>query len=267
MGKAITWALFIILLLQIYSTSTSATTPNDEVSASAWDYLSLYDCIYDPHHDYNCEHIDVAQDGTAYHTTVQAAVDSIPARNSWRVKIFIRAGTYREKVNIPSNKSHISFIGDGIGKTILTWNDNASSKGPNGKPLGTSGSASTTIESEYFCAKGITFENTAPVAPPGADDMQAVALRVAGDKALFIDCQMVGHQDTLYDHSGRHFFLSTATFGEYKCGRSGADNNCPTAMNDAERRGTVSWATCFTYDQVLPYLSLQYIDGQDWLKI
>lgn len=49
-------------------------------------------------------------------------------------------------------------------------------------------------------------QNTSPSAPPGANGMQAVALRVTGDKAMFFQCRILGSQDTLFDHTGRHFF-------------------------------------------------------------
>jgi hypothetical protein len=33
-----------------------------------------------------------------------------------------------------------------------------------------------------------------------------VALRVSADNVAFIGCRMLGAQDTLYDHSGRHYY-------------------------------------------------------------
>lgn len=39
--------------------------------------------------------------------------------------------------------------------------------------------------------------------------MQAVALRVSGDKAMFFRCRILGSQDTLFDHWGRHYFFDS----------------------------------------------------------
>lgn len=39
--------------------------------------------------------------------------------------------------------------------------------------------------------------------------MQAVALRVTSDYAAFHDCTIIGNQDSLYDHNGRHFYKDT----------------------------------------------------------
>lgn len=66
----------------------------------------------------------------------------------------------REKVFIPSTKPYISFIGtqNRTSDTVISWNNKASDKGNDGKELGTYNSASVAIESDYFCATGITFE-------------------------------------------------------------------------------------------------------------
>jgi pectinesterase len=68
----------------------------------------------------------------------------------------------REKVFVPSSKPYISFIGsqNQSADTIITWNNKASDKDQNGAQLGTYRSASVAIESDYFCATGITFEVT-----------------------------------------------------------------------------------------------------------
>jgi pectinesterase len=40
-----------------------------------------------------------------------------------------------------------------------------------------------------------------------------VALRISGDKAAFSDCKFYAHQDTLYDHRGRHYFKNCYVTG------------------------------------------------------
>ncbi|RZJ99976.1 MAG: hypothetical protein EOO43_25390, partial [Flavobacterium sp.] len=71
----------------------------------------------------------------------------------------------------------------------------AQKKNAFGEDIGTSGSASFYIYGEGFTAENITFQNTA--GPVG----QAVALFVAADKATFINCRMLGFQDTLYTYA------------------------------------------------------------------
>ncbi|KAH7441909.1 hypothetical protein KP509_03G061600 [Ceratopteris richardii] len=148
--------------------------------------------------------IVVAQDGSGDFLTVQEAVDSIPDSNENRVTISIKAGIYREKIVVKT--SWITFQGDGPSLTEIRWNDTASTEGPDGEALSTFGSASVAIDGDYFTARDISFRNTAPPPPGGAEGQQAVALRISGDFGAFYNVYFYGAQDTLYDHQGRHYF-------------------------------------------------------------
>ncbi|KAH9606186.1 hypothetical protein KSS87_014592 [Heliosperma pusillum] len=139
-------------------------------------------------------------------TTIQDAIDSLPIINLIRVVIKVKADTYEEKVNIPQLKAFITIEGEGADNTIIQWGDTAQTIGPNGRPVGTFGSATFAVNSPYFIAKNITFKNTFPVPPPGAVGKQAVAFRISADTASFLGCKFLGAQDTLYDHVGRHYY-------------------------------------------------------------
>lgn len=67
-------------------------------------------------------------------------------------------GNFREKVIIPILKSFITIQGEGADNTIVEWGDTAKTIGPNGRPLGTYGSATFAVNSLYFMAKNITFK-------------------------------------------------------------------------------------------------------------
>eukprot|EP01018_Ginkgo_biloba_P013473 Gb_17798 [translate_table: standard] len=144
--------------------------------------------------------------GVGDFTSVQQAVDSVPIINLLRVVIKINAGVYTEKVSIPPTKAFISFEGAGAERTVIQWGDTAATRGPNGQPLGTFLSATVAVNSPYFIAKNITFKNTSPCPPSGATGKQAVAFRISADTAAFLGCRFQGAQDTLYDHTGRHYF-------------------------------------------------------------
>lgn len=138
--------------------------------------------------------LTVAKDGTGDYTTVQEAINAIGDNNQDTVIVFIKNGTYKEKLVLPATKSNIHFIGESVTGTILTYDDYASRKDSTGNNIGTSGSASFFIFGAGFRAENITFENTSgPVGP-------AVAVRVTGDRAVFINCRFLGYQDTLYTH-------------------------------------------------------------------
>ncbi|EOA15166.1 hypothetical protein CARUB_v10028546mg [Capsella rubella] len=151
--------------------------------------------------------IVVDKNGGGDSVTVQGAVDMVPYSNSQRVKIFILPGFYREKVSVPRSKPYISFIGNEsyAEDTVISWSDKASDLDSDGKELGTYRTASVSIESDFFCATAITFENTV-VAEAGEKGKQAVALRIIGDKAVFYKVRVLGSQDTLFDESGSHYF-------------------------------------------------------------
>ncbi|CAN1259953.1 Probable pectinesterase 8, partial [Linum perenne] len=48
--------------------------------------------------------------------------------------------------------------------------------------------------------------NAAPIPGPGDIGAQAVAIRIAGDQAVFSSCGFFGAQDTLHDDKGRHLY-------------------------------------------------------------
>ncbi|QHS63317.1 pectinesterase family protein [Chitinophaga agri] len=138
--------------------------------------------------------IVVAKDGTGDYTTVQAAINAVADNSFDTTLIFIRNGTYKEKLVLPATKCNVHFLGESLQDVILTYDDHASKKDSAGNNIGTSGSSSCFIYGEGFRAENITFENSA--GPVG----QAVAVRVTGDRAVFINCRFLGFQDTLYTH-------------------------------------------------------------------
>lgn len=138
--------------------------------------------------------IVVAQDGSGDYRTVQAAINAVPDHSINICTIFIKNGTYKEKLTVPEGKNHITMIGESRDKTILTYDDFASKPDASGKNIGTSGSSSVFIFGNDFTAVNITFQNSA--GPVG----QAVAMRVTGTRAYFQNCAFLGFQDTLYTH-------------------------------------------------------------------
>ena len=80
----------------------------------------------------------VSKDGSGNFTTIQEAINSVPDLRLNRTRIFIKPGVYKEKLTLPSTKTNVSFIGEDVKKTILTYDDYASKKNCFGENIGTS---------------------------------------------------------------------------------------------------------------------------------
>ncbi|KAJ1289056.1 hypothetical protein BS78_02G135800 [Paspalum vaginatum] len=144
--------------------------------------------------------LTVDRKGCANFTSLQKAVDAVPAYASARTLIAVDAGVYAEKVVVWSNRTGVTLQGRGNLDTTIVWNDTASSSG------GTFCSATLAVLANGFVAYNVSVQNTARPASPGDAGGQAVALRVAGDQAAFHWCGFYGAQDTLLDERGRHLF-------------------------------------------------------------
>lgn len=139
-------------------------------------------------------HFVVDPDGSGDFRTVQEAINAVPDFRKNETKIFIRKGTYKEKLVLATSKTNVTFVGEDRDRTILTYDDFASKKNRFGEEVGTTGSTSFFVFGDRFRAENITFENSS--GPVG----QAVAVRIDGDMVAFINCRFLGFQDTLYPH-------------------------------------------------------------------
>lgn len=136
----------------------------------------------------------VASDGSGDFKTVQEAINAVPDFRKKETTIFIKKGTYKEKLVLAGSKTNVVFIGEDRDQTILTYDDFASKKNRFSEEMGTTSSTSFFVFGDGFRAENITFENSS--GPVG----QAVAVRVDGDQVAFINCRFSGFQDTLYPH-------------------------------------------------------------------
>ncbi|GGM20438.1 hypothetical protein GCM10010129_75950 [Streptomyces fumigatiscleroticus] len=167
--------------------------------------------------------LTVAKDGTGQYTSVQAAVNAVPANNSSRVVISVKPGTYRELVKVPSNKPHVTIQGSGSSRkdTVIVYNNAAGTQKPDGSgTYGTGGSATVAVEADDFQARNLTISNDFDeAANQSLSGHQAVALRTAADK-VFLDGVIVeGDQDTLLldtaskDKLGRVYMTNSYVIG------------------------------------------------------
>ena len=143
--------------------------------------------------------IVVDQTGHGDYMKVQDAINAVPNYSHDKItNILIKAGTYKEAIDIPHTKFRMKIMGQGADKTILTYDRYAEQLWPdNDFKVGTSGSASIYIHSSYVTFEDITFENTAG---EGKEIGQAVAVFTDGDFLFFHRCRFIGNQDTLYTY-------------------------------------------------------------------
>jgi pectinesterase len=143
----------------------------------------------------------IAVDGSGDYLTVQEGINAVPDNNPERTVLFIKNGTYREKIIIPSSKVNLTMIGENVDSTVIIYNDYAG-KTPE---MNTFNSQTIEIWPVRFKAMNITFENDAR--PGGIGDGQNVAVSSYGDQNLFIHCRFISWQDTYYTGAdGRHYF-------------------------------------------------------------
>lgn len=173
--------------------------------------IALYGvcCVMAAANNYdNPDTIVVARDGTGQFRTVSEAIEVCRAFMDYHKVIFVRRGTYKEKIIMPQWLQNIEICGEDRDETIITYDDHANitmdgcfwpkelkeqllSMGDRPK-LGTFRSFTVRIDSNDITFKNITIENNA------ARLGQAVALHTQGDRLTFVNCRFLGNQDTVY---------------------------------------------------------------------
>ncbi|AKN71483.1 pectate lyase [Streptomyces sp. PBH53] len=166
--------------------------------------------------------LTVAKDGSGQYTTVQAAVNAVPANNPSRVVIAVKPGTYRETVKVPANKPHVTIQGTGASRkdTLIVYNNAAGTRKPDGSgTYGTGGSATVAVEADDFQARNLSISNDFDEGAHQDIAQQAVALRTAADKVFLDGIIVSGDQDTLLldtaakDRLGRVYLTNSYVTG------------------------------------------------------
>lgn len=131
--------------------------------------------------------------GNAEFRTIGEAIEVCRAFMDYKKVIYVRNGTYKEKLIIPQWLQNIEIRGESKENTIITFNHHANIPLPEtGHPMGTFRTYTLKIEGNNITLKNLTVENNAPRLG------QAVALHTEGDRLTFINCRFIGHQDTVY---------------------------------------------------------------------
>lgn len=141
----------------------------------------------------NPDTIVVSRDGTGRFRNISEAIEVCRAFMDYHKVIYVKKGTYKEKIIIPQWLTNIEICGEDRDNTIITWDDHANIYMPSiGKGMGTFRTYTLKIEGSHITLKNITVENNS------ARLGQAVSLHTEGDCLCFINCRFLGHQDTIY---------------------------------------------------------------------
>lgn len=128
--------------------------------------------------------VTVAADGSGDFTTVQGAVDFVPLRNSQRVVINVKKGTYTEMVYV--GKPMITVRGEDRAGTVIQYADNN-----NFNTLTGNNRAMFSVDAPDFTLETITLHNLTPKGGSQAEAFRANALRVTLNRV-----NLLSYQDT-----------------------------------------------------------------------
>ncbi len=154
----------------------------------------------------------VAADGTGQYKSLQEAISAAPMKTdpaTPRWIIFVKAGTYNERIYVQRERGNIHVIGEDAERTIIAYNLYANLPGPDGKPIGTFRTPTVQVDGDGMIWENITLANTVGEPGPRPDGPpvgQALALRADGDRLVFRHCRFLGWQDTILVNRGRHYF-------------------------------------------------------------
>lgn len=172
-------------------------------------YLTNYDMVVDA--SYTGE--DGAEvDGIPYYSTVQAAVDAVPATNESQKIILIKAGDYEEENDSTKqlivDKPYVSLIGEDSEMVCL-----------HNQPLDLETDASTTTTRCFlyvtsaatgFSAENLTVENDWEYRGDGSiSNESADAILSEAEGAVYTNVRFLGYQDTINPNKNHQYF--------YKC--------------------------------------------------
>lgn len=141
----------------------------------------------------NPDTLFVARDGTAEFRNIDDAIEVCRAFMEYHKVIFVKKGTYKEKLIVPSWLTNIEICGEDRDNTIITYDDHANVFIPGtDRKMGTFRTYTVRVDGNDITFRNITIENNA------ARLGQAVALHTQGDRLMFVNCRILGNQDTVY---------------------------------------------------------------------
>lgn len=132
----------------------------------------------------------VAADGSGDYRSIQEAINQTKSFPYQRITIWIKNGTYNEKIEVYEWNTNLSLIGEDPEHTIITYDDYFSkiNKGRN-----------STFHTPTLLvnASGTILKNLKIINGAGRVG-QAIALSITADKVKVENCSIIANQDTVY---------------------------------------------------------------------
>lgn len=146
--------------------------------------------------------ITVAKDGSGDFISIQKAINSVRDLGPAEALVFIKSGTYNEKITIPSSKHKITLEGENKDNTIITNNDFSGKLDSFNEKMTTFNSYTLLVMGDDIKISNLTIQNSS------CNEGQAVSLHVEGDRFVIKNSNILGCQDTIYaatNHSRQYF--------------------------------------------------------------
>ena len=146
--------------------------------------------------------VTVAQDGSGQFTSIQKAINSIRDLGPDEALVKIKAGTYHEKIVIPSSKHKVTLQGESQENTIIVNDDYSGKIDALNEKMTTFNSYTLLVMGDDVKISDLTIQNT------WCNKGQAVSLHVEGDRFVIKDSKILGCQDTVYtggNHSRQYY--------------------------------------------------------------
>lgn len=149
--------------------------------------------------------------GGGDYTTIKAAIAAIPSNFEGKFVIYIKEGTYKEKLLL--RQANVVLVGDGADKTIITWDDyqglyNGSTESDERNRR----SYTLRTEGKGTIIQDLTIENTHQNNTGSGD--QAMAVEVFNGSASFFNCNITGYQDTFLGRNNNVYAYVKDSFVE-----------------------------------------------------
>lgn len=170
-------------------------------------YLTNYDYVVDA--AYTGAAGDTSQYGVPQYATIGEAINAIGTGNTSRKVIFIREGSYEERLDIYT--PYLSLIGEDSTKTIIhNYPGDFLSAGERGGTMGDRAAMRIRTDAAGFSAENLTVQNDWEYRGDGTiSNESADVLHSEAEGAMYVNVRFLGYQDTICANKNHQYY--------YKC--------------------------------------------------